>query len=102
MIVRRRHCGRTQFCGIIVNNKGDKEAETAKPEKGIVAMGITYTYWQDPKDGMFVGYWNDYPDFPTQGRDLPELEFMLRDIRSMINDGTLVDEPRKIGVMEFA
>lgn len=66
------------------------------------AMNVTYTYWQDPKDGLFVGYWNDYPDFPTQGHDLPELQFMLRDIRALINDGTLVDEPRKVGVMELA
>ena len=43
------------------------------------------------KDGLFVGYWNDYPNFPTQGHDLPELQFMLRDIRALINDGTLVD-----------
>ena len=65
-------------------------------------MSATYTYWQDPKDGMWLGYWNDYPDFPTQGHDLQELQFMLRDIRALINDGTLVDEPRKVGVMELA
>ena len=65
-------------------------------------MRKPYTYWQDPKDGMWLGYWNDYPNFPTQGHDLPELQFMLRDIRSLINDGTLVDEPRKVGVMELA
>lgn len=60
-------------------------------------MSLSYTYWQDPKDGLFVGYWNDYPDFPTQGHDLPELQLMLRDIRALINDGTLVDEPRNVG-----
>ncbi|MGN0847383.1 MAG: type II toxin-antitoxin system HicB family antitoxin [Kiritimatiellia bacterium] len=65
-------------------------------------MTATYTYWQDPKDGLFVGYWNDYPDFPTQGRDLPELQLMLRDVRAMIDDGTLVDEPRTVATMEFA
>ena len=70
--------------------------------KGNKEMKLSYTYWQDPKDGLFVGYWNDYPDFPTQGHDLAELQFMLRDIRSLINDGTLVDEPRMVGVMEFA
>ena len=54
-------------------------------------MSATYRYRQDKKDGLFVGYWNDYPNFPTQGHDLPELQFMLRDIRALINDGTLVD-----------
>ncbi len=52
-------------------------------------MQIPYTYWKSD-DGWYVGYWNDYPDFPTQGHDLPELQFMLRDIRALINDGTLV------------
>lgn len=65
-------------------------------------MEIPYTYWQDPKDGLWVGFWNDYPDFPTQGHDLAELQFMLRDIRAFINDGTLVKPPRNVGVMEYA
>ena len=65
-------------------------------------MPLPYTYWQDPKDGLWVGYWNDYPDYPTQGHDLSELQFMLRDIRALINDGTLTDTPRNVGVMEYA
>lgn len=65
-------------------------------------MQLPYTYWQDPKDGLWVGYWNDYPDYPTQGHDLSELQFMLREIRAFINDGTLTDTPRNVGVMEYA
>ncbi len=64
-------------------------------------MRISYTYWQDPKGGMFVGYWNDYPDYVTQGHDLPELQLMLRDIRDAIRDGDLKDTPRSVGVMEY-
>lgn len=51
-------------------------------------MSLSYTYWQD-KDGFFVGFWNDYPDYLTQGHDLAELEYMLRDIRDAIRDGDL-------------
>ncbi len=65
-------------------------------------MPIPYTYWHDPKDGLWVGYWNDYPDYPTQGHDLSELQSMLREIRAFINDGTLTDTPRNVGVMEYA
>ena len=65
-------------------------------------MQLPYTYWQDPKDGLWVGYWNDYPDYPTQGHDLSELQFMLREIRAFINDGMLTDTPRNVGVMEYA
>ena len=65
-------------------------------------MSIPYTYWQDPKDKLWIGYWNDYPDHWTQGHDLAELQFMLRDIRSLINEGAFTDSPKSVGVMEFA
>lgn len=70
-------------------------------------MSIPYTYWQDPKDGMFVGYWNDYPDYPTQGHDLAELQYMLRDLREginvMVREGEIPSaEPCHSGVMEYA
>ena len=45
---------------------------------------------------------HDYPDHWTQGRDLAELELMLRDIRELTNDGAFNDSPKSIGVMEFA
>lgn len=64
-------------------------------------MAYSYTYWQSD-DGWHVGYWNDYPDYTTQGRDLAELEFMLRDIRDAIRDGDLQDTRRSVGVMEYA
>ena len=64
-------------------------------------MAYSYTYWQDA-DGWYVGYWNDYPDHSTQGRSLEELQFMLRDLRSIINEGVFNEEPRICGVMEMA
>ena len=66
-------------------------------------MSASYTYWQDSKDGLWLGYWNDYPEYPTQGHDIAELQLMLRDIRDAIRDGDLVvDSPRNIGVMDYA
>ena len=47
-------------------------------------MELPYTYWKS-SDGWFVGYWNDYPDYSTQGKSLRELQFMLRDLRNGIN-----------------
>lgn len=64
-------------------------------------MSIPYTYWKTD-DGWYVGYWNDYPDHSTQGRDLPELEYMLRDLRTFIDEGVFNEQPRLSGVMEFA
>ena len=65
-------------------------------------MAIGYTYWQDERDGLWVGFWDDYPDYVTQGRTLGELEEMLRDIRDAIRDGDLQDTRRSVGVMEYA
>lgn len=65
-------------------------------------MSAPYTYWQDPKDGMWLGYWNEYPDYQTQGHTLEELQYMLRDIREAIRDGDLVDTRLNVGELEFA
>lgn len=69
-------------------------------------MSATYTYWQDPKDGKWLGYWNDYPDHMTEGYTHEDLEDMLRSLREdiveMIADGTMPDDRKSVGVLEFA
>ena len=42
-------------------------------------MELEYTYWKS-KDGWFVGYLNIWPEHLTQGKDMAELEEMLRDL----------------------
>lgn len=64
-------------------------------------MTATYTYWP-AEEGGFIGYWNDYPDHLTEGETLEELEFMLRDLRTFIDEGAFSEKPRLSGVMEFA
>ena len=67
---------------------------------------MSYTYW--PADeGGFIGYWNDYPEYFTEGETLQELQSMLRDLRKGID--TMVAEgeiPSAVhchsGVMELA
>ena len=39
-------------------------------------MNLSYTYWQ-AKEGGYVGYLNQYPDYWTQGESIRELEKML-------------------------
>lgn len=69
-------------------------------------MSATYTYWQDPKDGMWLGYWNDYPDHMIEGYTHEDLKRMLvslrADIREMIADGTMPDERRNVGSLNVA
>ena len=69
-------------------------------------MSATYTYWQDPKDGMWLGYWNDYPDYQTEGHNLEELRRMLislrNDIAAMVSDGTMECSRLNVGEMALA
>ena len=69
-------------------------------------MAIPYTYWP-AKEGGFIGYWNDYPDYLTEGETMDELEVMLRDLRNGINVMVSAGEipsavPCRSGMMEFA
>jgi len=39
-------------------------------------MQLSYTYWE-AKEGGYIGYLNQYPDYWTQGDSVGELERML-------------------------
>jgi len=60
---------------------------------------LKYTYEMD--GDFFVGYLDDYPEYPTQGDSLEDFEKNLLDIFEMINDGTL-EVSQKHGVLEIA
>ena len=69
-------------------------------------MSLTYTFWP-AKEGGYIGYWNDYPDYLTEGETLQDLEHMLRDLRNGINVMVAEGEipaaaPCSSGVMELA
>ena len=69
-------------------------------------MENTFTYWQDPKDGMWLGYWNEYPDYQTEGYTLEDLKDMLislrEDIREMIAEGEIQESTKRVGELAFA
>jgi hypothetical protein len=60
---------------------------------------LSYTYEMD--GDFFVGYLDDYPEYPTQGENLKDFEENLLDIYGMIQDGTL-DVQKKHGVLKIA
>jgi predicted RNase H-like HicB family nuclease len=60
---------------------------------------IKYTF--EMEDDFFVGYLDDYPEFPTQGENLKDFEANLLDIYEMIQNGTLTAN-QKHGVLEIA
>jgi len=39
-------------------------------------MNLSYTYWE-AKEGGYIGFLNQYPDYWTQGDNIEELKNML-------------------------
>jgi predicted RNase H-like HicB family nuclease len=46
-----------------------------------------YVYWQDGE--MWLGYLEEFPDYPTQGESLADLEDHLRDIYQDVSGGKI-------------
>ena len=46
-------------------------------------MQLSYIYWE-AKEGGYIGYLNQYPDYWTQGNSIEELEKMLGSLYSDI------------------
>ena len=55
---------------------------------------IKFVYYQE-KD-TFVGWFEDYPDYRTQAKDLDELKENLKDIYADLNSG-IIPQVRKVG-----
>ena len=50
-------------------------------------MEIPYTY--EKGERYLVGHLDHYPEYPTQGEDIQDLEEHLKEIYNWIQDGTL-------------
>ena len=61
-------------------------------------MELTYTY--EKGERYLIGYLDDYPEYPTQGEDIQDLEEHLKEIYNWIQDGTL--EQKQHGVLKIA
>ncbi len=46
-----------------------------------------YIHWQDDK--MWIGYFEEYPDYWTQGETIEELEENLTDIYNELTSGNI-------------
>ena len=46
---------------------------------------LKYTFWQDGE--FFLGYWNEYPDYCTQGSSKAELIENLKDLLGDLESG---------------
>ena len=46
-----------------------------------------YVHWQD--GDMWLGYFEEFPDYTTQGESLEELEENLRDLYSDLTGGVI-------------
>jgi predicted RNase H-like HicB family nuclease len=56
------------------------------PEAGVSAMKtMKFTYWQD--GAYYLGFWNEYPDYSTQGMSKEELVSNLKDLLADMESG---------------
>lgn len=60
---------------------------------------VKFIFWQEGK--FWLGYIEEFPDYPTQGESLDELKENLLDIYKELTSGEL-PHPRKIGILKIA
>ena len=50
-------------------------------------QAIKFVYWED--EGKWIGYFQDYPDYWTQGETLDDLKEHLRDLYNDLTSGQI-------------
>ena len=58
-----------------------------------------YIYWQD--DQIFLGYFEEYPDYWTHGKTIDELKENLIDVYNELTSGT-IPAVRKVAELQVA
>ena len=61
--------------------------------------GQRFTYWQDGQ--FWLGYLEEFPDYPTQGESLDDLKEHLRDLYRDLTSG-LILAVRHVAELEVA
>jgi predicted RNase H-like HicB family nuclease len=62
-------------------------------------MEVPYSYWKD--GDFYFGYIDEYPQYPTQGETIEDLEAGLKEIYDWVKDGTLKIKEKK-GMLKIA
>ena len=62
-------------------------------------MELNYSWWME--DGFYLGYIDEFPQYPTQGESIEDLENGLKEIYGWIKDGTLKIKENK-GIIKVA
>ena len=60
---------------------------------------VRYIYWQD--GDMWLGYFEEYPDYMTQGQTLEELQANLKDLYEDLTGGQ-IPGVRKVAELQIA
>ena len=58
-----------------------------------------YVYWKD--GDMWIGYFEEYPDYMSQGKTIEELEENLRDIYNDLSSG-IIPCVRRVAELEVS
>ncbi len=62
--------------------------ETSANAKLDVMSKARYVHWQD--GGVWIGYFEDFPDYLTQGESVEELQENLRDLYADMTSGEIL------------
>ncbi len=62
-------------------------------------MREKYVYWKD--EDMWLGYFEEYPDYRTQGETIEDLEDHLKDIYKELTSGS-IPTLRRVAELEVA
>jgi predicted RNase H-like HicB family nuclease len=57
-------------------------------------MTVHYAYWQE--DGTWLGYFEKFPDYWTQGMSMEDLQEHLKDLFSDLTSGAIPNVRRSI------
>jgi predicted RNase H-like HicB family nuclease len=73
---------------MIAHQQKRQPARPAAPsEYNAVMSTARYVHWQD--DGMWLGYFEEFPDYLTQGETVEELRENLRDLYKDLTSGEI-------------
>jgi hypothetical protein len=72
---------------MVVFGQHDSHCRPAVPWWNSDMQTAKYVYWQD--QGMWLGYFQQYPDYVTQGETLNDLQAHLRDLHQDLTSGEI-------------
>jgi hypothetical protein len=75
--------------GIMTDERGHSLRSLSPDDTGYNSLmsAVRYVHWQE--DGVWLGFFEEFPDYITQGQTLAELQENLRDLYGDLTSGEI-------------